>query len=48
MWKFQNFSAIEILREIDLGDSRSAKYAISMHLEALNLDFYEFLHLFVG
>ena len=32
------------LREINFGGSRSAKSAISKHLEALNLDFCEFLH----
>ena len=39
-----DFSITQILREINLGDCRSAKSAISTHLEALNLDFYEFLH----
>ena len=32
------------LREINFGDSRSAKSAIFTHLEALNFDFYEFFH----
>ena len=32
----------KILREINFGDSRSAKSAILTHLEALNFDFYEF------
>ena len=35
-----------ILREIDFGNSRSAKNAILENLEALNLDFYEFFALF--
>ena len=39
-----SFSITQILREINLGDSRSAKSAILTHLEALNLDFCEFLH----
>ena len=34
----------KILREINFGDSRSAKSAILTHLEAVNFDFYEFLH----
>ena len=44
MWKYHDFSITQILREIKFGDARSAKYAIFMHLEALNFDFYEFLH----
>ena len=47
-WKFRNFSITQILCEIDYGDSRSAKSVISTHLEALNFDFYEFLHLLRG
>ena len=41
--KKSNFPATKILREINLGDSRSAKSAILTHLEALNFDFHEFL-----
>ena len=44
VWIFHNFSITEILREINFGGSRSAKSAISKHLEALNFDFCEFLH----
>ena len=44
MWKFQDFSVTQILREINFGDSKSAKSAILAHLEALNFDFYVFLH----
>ena len=44
MWKFDYFSVNQILREINLGGSRSAKSAILAHSEALNFDFYEFLH----
>ena len=44
VWKFHNFSVTQILREINFGDSRSAKPAISTHLEGLNLNSYEFLH----
>ena len=44
MWKFQNFSISQILREINFGNSRSAKSAFSTHLEALNFDWYGFLH----
>ena len=46
MWKFHDFSIIQILREINFGDSWWAKpkSAILSHLEALNFDSYEFLH----
>ena len=44
MWKFHEFSIIQILREINFGDSRSTKAAILTHLEALNFASYEFLH----
>ena len=37
MWKFQDFSVIEILREINVGESRSAKIAILAIFGALNL-----------
>ena len=45
VWKFHDFFT-HILREINFWESRSAKSAISTHLEALNHDFYEFLHFF--
>ena len=35
---------IQILCEINFEDSWSAKSAIITHLEALNFDFYTFLH----
>ena len=44
VWKFQDFCIIQILREINFGDSWSAKSANLPHLEALTFDFYEFLH----
>ena len=44
MCKFHDFSTTQILREITLGGSRSAKSAILAHSEALNSDFCEFLH----
>ena len=44
VWKFHNFSITQILREITFRASRSAKYAILTQLEAVNFDFYEFLH----
>ena len=44
MWKFRNFAIFQILREINFGDSRSAKSAIWTHLEALKFAFYEFFH----
>ena len=37
--KIQNFTATQILREINFVDSKSAKSAFLTHLEALNLDF---------
>ena len=46
VWKFHDFSITQILREINFVDSRSAKSAILTHLEALNFDIYQFLHLF--
>ena len=47
VWKFQDFSITQILREINFSDSKSAKSAILTHLEALDFDIYEFL-LFVN
>ena len=44
VWKFQDFSITQILREINLWASRSAKCAILTLLEALKFDFNEFLH----
>ena len=43
MWKFQDFSISNVLREINFGGSRSAKPTIT-HLEALNFSFCDFLH----
>ena len=44
MWTLQDFSVIQILRDISFGELRSAKSAILTRLEALNFAFYEFLH----
>ena len=33
VWKFHDFSITQILREINFGDSRSAKSAILTYLE---------------
>ena len=44
VWKFHDFSIIQILREINFGDSTNAKYAILTHLEVLNFAFNEILH----
>ena len=41
---FHNFYITQILREIKFRDSRSEKSAILTNLEALNFEFYEFLH----
>ena len=42
VWKYHDFSITQILREIKFGDARSAKYAIFMHLEALNFECCDF------
>ena len=34
VWKFHDFSITQILREINFGDSPSAKSAILIHLES--------------
>ena len=44
VWKFHYFSFIQILREINFGDSRSTESAIVTYFEALNIVFYECLH----
>ena len=44
VWKFQNFYATQILREIKVGYSEASKTAILIYFEALNFDFHEFLH----
>ena len=44
--EIKRFFIIQILREINFEDSRSAKSAISTHLEPLNLNLFEFLHFF--
>ena len=44
VWKLHDFSITQILHEINFGDSRSAKSAISTHVKALNFDSYAFLH----
>ena len=44
VWKCHCFYTTQILGEISFGHSRSAKFAIWKHFEALHYDFYEFLH----
>ena len=44
MWKFHDFFITQILREINLGDSTSAKSAISTHSDSLYFAFYEIMH----
>ena len=44
VWKFEDFSATRIFREIKFKNFRGQKLPFSTHLEALNSDFYEFLH----
>ena len=46
MWKFQNFAATQILREIKVGKSEASKLANLTHLETMNFDFCKFLHFF--
>ena len=41
---FQSFSVTQILREIKVGESEVSKLSFYIYLEALNFDFYEFLH----
>ena len=48
VWKFDNFAITQILREIKIGGSRSAKSAIFAILEALNFDIYKIFALFEG
>ena len=45
VWKLQNFTITQILREIKVGKTRVSKSAILTHWEALHLDFYDFLYL---
>ena len=40
MWKFENFPAIQILRETNFRASRNSKTAIFAILKILNLDFW--------
>ena len=44
MWKLLDFSVTQILREIKVCEFRVSEFAILAHLEALNLQFHEFLH----
>ena len=44
MWKFLDFCLIQILREINISDSWVSKPAILTILEALNFNFFAFLH----
>ena len=37
VWKFQDFSVIQILREINFGQSRSSKTAVFAIFEPLNV-----------
>ena len=44
VWKFLDFPATQILREINFVESWREKTAGFAILEAVNFDFYEFLH----
>ena len=44
VWKFQDFSNTQILREIETGEYRGSKPDNFTHLEAMNSDFYAFLY----
>ena len=48
VWKFPDVTITQILREINFGDSRSAKSAILKHLEALNFQFLRIFAFFEG
>ena len=48
VWKFLTFSITQILREINFGDSKSAKFAILTDLESLNFDLLGIFALFEG
>ena len=45
MWKFKNFTATQILREIKFGNFRGSKTAILAILKALNFEFWDIPHL---
>ena len=44
LYQFQDFSITQFSREINLWDSINANFAILTHLQALNFEFYQFLH----
>ena len=50
VWKFHDFSISQLLRKIKsiLGMLKMQKSSILIHWDALNLDFYEFLHFSEG
>ena len=48
VWKIQDFSIPQILREINFGDCTSVKSAILTHLEACNFDVLCIFALFEG
>ena len=43
-WKIHNFAINKILHDVNFAHYRSAKSAILTHLQALNVQFHEFLH----
>ena len=46
MWKLQNFSVTQILREIKVGKFKVSKSVILAHFEALNFGLFYFLNFF--
>jgi len=44
VWKLQNFTVNQILREIKLGKARDSKSAFLPKLEVMNFHFYAFLY----
>ena len=44
VWKFHDFLIIQILREFNFGDWKSANFDILTLSEALNFNLYEYLH----
>ena len=48
VWKSYDFSMSQILRKINIHDFGSAKSAILIHVESLNIFFLRIFALFVG
>ena len=44
MWKLQNYSVTQILREIKVGEYKVSELTLLAHLETLNFDYPFFAH----